>query len=147
MRPDQPRLPGHRLCRRGRGLIAAGWSPLGIGSAEYVVEPGTSKLLPASVQLFETQGQGAAAARFHVRLWQLANGDTVGAVHHEGGLAEHQIDLDWEAAEDEVVRALCTDGRSCSEGDVIEEQQERQGGSQRWRGFRNDWRPAIIRLT
>jgi hypothetical protein len=140
-------FPGTGFAAVAGDLIAAGWSPLGIGSAEYVIEPGSSELLPAAVQLFETQGQGIAAARFHVRLWQLANGDTVGAVHHEGALAEHQIDLDWEAAEAEVVRALCTGGRVCGEGGVIEEQQRRQDGSERWRGFRNDWRPAVIRLT
>ncbi len=128
-------------------LVTAGWSLIGVGSPEYVIEPATSELLPASVQLFETQGQGAAAARFHVRLWQLANGDTIGAVHHESGGVEHQIDLDWEAAEDEIIRALCTAAAVCSDGGVLAEQEREQGNSQRWRGFRNDWRPAVIRLT
>ncbi|MGE0687468.1 MAG: hypothetical protein AB7P33_12015, partial [Dehalococcoidia bacterium] len=140
-------FPGTTFAVVTGALVTAGWSLIGVGSPEYVLEPATSELLPASVQLFETQGQGAAAARFHVRLWQLANGDTIGAVHHESGGVEHQIDLDWEAAEDEVVGLLCKAPAVCSGGGVIAEQQREQGNSQRWRGWRNDWRPAVIRLT
>jgi hypothetical protein len=129
------------------GLLANGWSLIGIGSPEYVQPPGTTELLPPSIQLFETQGEGATSTRFHVRLWQLANGETVGAVHHERGTIDHQIDRDWEAAEGEVISALCKDGAVCSEGGIIAAQRQQQDGTDRWRGFRNDWRPAVIRLA
>jgi hypothetical protein len=128
-------------------LIGAGWSVAGLGSVETVIDPGTSQSLQPSVQLFETEGRGVAAPRYHVRLWQLANGDTVGAVHHETGGTEHSIDLDWEAAEDRVVADLCGNNAFCRDGGVIAEQQRRQENTEQWRGFRNDWRPAVFHLT
>lgn len=140
-------FPGTSVVRVTTALLAAGWSLVGVGSPEFVTDPGTSQVLAPSAQLFETQPDGASSQRFHVRLWQLVNGDTVGAVHHEAGAVEHQIDRDWEDGEAEVERVLCPAAASCAHEAAIPEQQARQDGSDRWRGFRNDARPAVIRLA
>src|SRR5688572_21885960 len=94
-------FPATPYAEVANALLAAGWSPLGLGSPQAVLPPGATELLLQSAQLFKAQGNALTGPRFHIRLWQLPDGTTIGAAHHETGI-EHDIDLDWDAAEAEV---------------------------------------------
>ena len=127
-------------------LVAEGWTLESLGSAQIVLVPSSNQELPQVVQLIDSDGTTVAPQRYHVRLWQLPNGLTIGAVHHEIASVGHEIDRDWENAEARVRANLCKGPVECEDGDVIEDQRTQQRGSDRWRGFVNDGRPSIIRL-
>jgi hypothetical protein len=104
-------------------LMTAGWTASGFGSPQSVLLTETGLLIGQTLQLFKEdrgtlEGPGS---RFHLRLWQVPGGPTVGAVHHETGLFVHFIDEDWETAEAEVRQDLCVVA-DCSTGPPFEEQ-------------------------
>ncbi len=85
-----------------------------------------------------------------MRLWSASvAGDTpliIAAVHHEQGFLQHRIDRDWEVAEQRVRSGLCSVAAyDCEQGALIASQLAIQGGAERWRGWANDGRPALIR--
>jgi hypothetical protein len=128
-------------------LVSAGWTVSGFGSPQTVLIIETHRQISQTLQLFKEdrgtlEGPGS---RFHLRLWEVPGGPTVGAVHHEAGLFVHFIDQDWEAAEAEVRQDLCT-AADCSTGPRLEEQSRLQGGDDEWRGRHNDARPTHIPL-
>ena len=139
-------FPDARVGDVAAALVRAGWTIETLGTSQIVLAPSDSRELPQVVQLIDSDGTTVAPQRFHLRLWQLPDRLTIGAVHHELANIGHEIDRDWEAAEGRVRENLCGAGAACEEGEVIQEQLTQQRGTDRWRGFVNDGRPSIIRL-
>jgi hypothetical protein len=126
-------------------LVRAGWTIETLGTSQVVISSG--KEMPQAIQLIDSDGTTVAPQRFHIRLWQLPDDLVIGAVHHEVAGVGHEIDRDWEAAEARVRSDLCIDDVVCEDGGVVGEQRTQQRGTDRWRGFVNDGRPSIVRLT
>ncbi len=137
-------FPGVEVAQVAAAFIAAGWTLETLGATQVVLAG--DRELPQVVQLINSDGTTVAPQRYHIRLWQLPDRLTIGAVHHEVASVGHDIDRDWEAAEARVRADLCKAGVSCEDGDLMEEQRTQQRGTDRWRGFQNDARPSIIRL-
>jgi hypothetical protein len=113
-------------------LIAQGWTTSGFGDTQYV-HVGASAVVAQNVQLFRSSG---SFVRYHMRIWSAPGGMAIAGVHHESGIFQHTIDMDWDAAEAFVASQLCGPGRC--HGIPLALQSSLQGGDGEWRGWAND---------
>lgn len=131
-------FPRQTLASVVNRLEAAGWSAA-TGSTQWLYF-GSADLVPVQAQLGLPDDGADPTMRYHVRLWQVAPGLVVGAVHHEHG-TPHRIDLDWDAAERFLAVPLCSP--RCGHV-VLPAQASLANGSGRWRGWANDAIATVI---
>jgi hypothetical protein len=124
-------------------LRARGWTVAGFGSNQQLHFADEDTLFRQNVQLFHYQ---SFSRRYHIRLWQVpGKAVTLGAVHHEEGILEHNLLNTWEQSEAFVAGQLCPRARSCGE-EPLEEQDAIQGGDGLWRDKANNASATVIRL-
>jgi hypothetical protein len=131
-------FPGQSLGTVIARLHRYGWTDAG-GTTQWLGVGGT--LVPVQWHLGFVDGTDPTQ-RYHVRLWQVAPGLTVGNVHHEHG-TPHQIDMAWDDAEAFLAAGVC--GTWCRHvhlagADAIE------GPSGSWRGWPSDGDATVIPL-
>ena len=133
-------FPGQTWEELVEDLRQLGWTPLGLGSNQWLQLGAQPVTFRQNVQLYFWENDGS---RYHLRLWQ-AGAVTFGAVHHEKSITQHVIDMDWEDAEAYVAGLLCGQGWTCSQTPTLVRQDELQNGNGFWRGWRNDARATVI---
>ncbi len=129
-------------------LEAEGWTTLESGSTQHL-HFDSATTLPQDEQLFLRED---LFNRYHMRLWQVPGSGlpvTQGAVHHEGRLITHTIDMAREDAEAFVAGQLCGSGFPCaSTGPLVEQlviqSLDPDGDSNTWRGWANDGSATVF---
>jgi hypothetical protein len=133
-------FPGQSLAQVVTRLHAAGWTDAN-GSVQFL-HFADAALFPVQAQLQVLDGPDPTQ-RYHVRLWQAADGLTLGNVHHEHG-SPHRIDTAWDTAEAFLAAGLCSTW--C--GHVpLPAQAAIEGPGGLWRGWPNDAVATVVPLA